>query len=196
MFVKVNQSLEDGGETLQNVNQILNTNDPDLPADLEANLTQCIQDFDVLFNRTLLYAEMIEQLTNDRNSTALCPVVEIEELCAELDKKNEELEVLQGTIAALPSGSGTGTATNVIIVNIIVVVYGNCVFVQGRWVYIYVEVVIVIFLELDDTTTTTTTPTTTTTTTIPTTTTTTTRTITILPHVTTTTTTTTTTTFL
>lgn len=142
---QLNVSLAEGGEVMNNITDIFEASNPDLPASLDSELANVLTELQGLFNKTQEITLLVNETTANLNSSVCCPADEYEEVLHNMTVKNQELRVLRDTIAILPPG-GRRVRNQLIV--FIRITYIICVGAQGIVIEVFV-IVRVVFHQID-----------------------------------------------
>nr|XP_027233216.1 mucin-5AC-like [Penaeus vannamei] len=142
---QLNQSLAEGGEVLTNISNIFDASNPELSANLSAELTKVSTELQELFNRTSEITLLVNETTENLDPSVSCPADEYQEVLDNMTTKNSELKNIHDQIATLPSGR---KRVSVVIKLWLRFTFRLCVGAQQILITVYVRVTIV-FSQID-----------------------------------------------
>ncbi|XP_037790372.1 uncharacterized protein LOC119585742 isoform X8 [Penaeus monodon] len=142
---QLNLSLTEGGEVMNNIIDIFNTNNPELSAAQENELTNVLTELQVLFNKTQELALLVNVTAADLNASVPCPDDEYEEVLNNMTVKNQELSVIRDTIATLPPAAKRVRLQIIVFIRFTFTV---CVGAQRVLIVVF-EIVVVIFEQIN-----------------------------------------------
>ncbi|XP_042884686.1 uncharacterized protein LOC122261209 [Penaeus japonicus] len=98
----INDSMADVIQLVNETIELIEEKNPEMPDDLFQRIINCVGNTSALFDRSLELNEVIQELTNNQDTAASCPVDDFEELSKDLSAKTTEWQAINDIIAGLP----------------------------------------------------------------------------------------------